>query len=109
MDYLQSGMAPDSILERIQKNENELKQLRNQLDIKSKEIALVDDEAYTRLVKKFKSYMGSVKSPEAKALRDATIEKIIPDTEQVAIYFKKGVTVDAETKAYFNINQEEAV
>lgn len=109
MDYLQSGIAPDSILERIQKNENELKQLRNQLDIKSKEIALVDDEAYTRLVKKFKSYMGSVKSPEAKALRDATIEKIIPDTEQVAIYFKKGVTVDAETKAYFNINQEEAV
>jgi len=109
VDYLQSGMASETILERIRKNEDELKQLRNQLDIKSREIALVDDAKYAGLVKKFKAYMGTVKSPEAKALRDAAIEKIVPDTEQVTIYFKKGVTANAETKAYFNTNQEESI
>lgn len=75
LDYLQSGKAPDTILERMQKNEDELKKHKIQLDMKSKEVMLVDEEAYTRLVKQFKNYMGTVKSPEAKSLRDAAIKK----------------------------------
>lgn len=70
---------------------------------------MATDLIYAGLVKSFKEYMGTVKSPEAKALRDAAIENIVPDTEQVTIYFKKGVTANAEAKAYFNTNQEESI
>lgn len=104
--YLEAGKATETIFSKMQKNETELKILRSQLEVKSKEISSVDDEIYNRLVSKFVNYMSKVKSPEAVALRNAVIKDIKID-DNVTIEFNSGITVNSETIRYFNDNMEE--
>jgi DNA integration/recombination protein len=106
-NYLEAGKATETIFNKMQKNETELKVLRSQLEVKSKEISLVDDETYDRLVSKFINYMSKVKSPEAIALRNAAIKDIQINDNNVEIEFNSGITIDSETVQYFNDNMEE--
>lgn len=104
--YLEAGKATETIFNKMQKNETELKILRSQLEAKSKEIFLVDDECYNKLVSKFVNYMSTVKSPEAVAFRNAVIKDIKID-DNVTIEFNSGVTINSDTTQYFNDNTEE--
>lgn len=104
MAYLEKGKATDSILENIDKNEKEIKQLKIQLDFKSNEIFEIDDNTYEALVKKFNNYMCTVKSPESAALKEAVIDDIQIGKENITVDFKPGVTIDEDTKEYFNFS-----
>lgn len=102
MKYLEKGKATDTILSEIDKNEKIIKQLKIQLDSKSNEISEIDDKAYECLVKKFNNYMCTVKSPESAALKAALIDNIQIGKENITVDFKPGVTIDENTKDYFN-------
>ncbi|MCM1508473.1 MAG: recombinase family protein [Ruminococcus flavefaciens] len=105
--YLENGKATETIFNKMQKNETELKILKNQLELKLHEIADIDDETYDRLVSKFMNYMSTIKSPEAVALRNATIKNIEINESDVTIEFNSGITINNETVQYFNDNMEE--
>ncbi|MCM1222250.1 MAG: recombinase zinc beta ribbon domain-containing protein [Lachnospiraceae bacterium] len=105
--YLENGKGTSTILEKIEKNETELKILKNQLELKSHEIADIDDETYDRLVSKFMNYMSTVKSPETVALRNAAIKNIEINESDVTIEFNSGIAINNETVQYFNDNMEE--
>lgn len=106
-DYLEAGKATQTILDKLQKNETELTILRTQLEAKSGEPVVVDEETYSRLVKRFTGYMSSVKTSETIALRDATIDHINVDTDDVTVFFKPGIYADDATVNYFNDYVEE--
>ncbi len=106
-NYLGAGKGTQTILDKIQKNETEMKVLQAQLEAKSKEIGTVDEETYERLVKQFLNYMCTEKSPEAHELREATISDVQIDENDVTIHFQKGVTADEATICYFNDNKED--
>lgn len=105
-NYLEAGKATDTIFNKMQKNETELKILRNQLEAKSKRIPFVDDETYDRLVNKFVNYMSTIKSSETAALRNAALKNIEINDNEVTIEFNHGITIDQETIRYFNDNME---
>lgn len=104
--YLENGKGTKTILERIDKNEKELEILKNQLELKSHEIADIDDKTYSRLVNKFMDYMSNEKSPKAKELRNSAISDIKIGENNIDIYLNHGVTADKATVKYFN-NVEE--
>lgn len=106
-DYLEAGKATQTILDKLQKNETELTILRTQLEAKSGEPVVVDEETYSRLVKRFTGYMSSVKTSETIALRDAAIDHINVDTDDVTVFFKPGIYADDATVNYFNDYVEE--
>lgn len=105
--YLENGKGTKTILEKIDKNEKEIEILKNQLELKSHEIADIDDETYRRLVNKFMDYMSNEKSSKAKNLRDSAISDIKIGENNIEVYFNHGVTADKETVEYFNNNREE--
>ena len=100
---LEEGKATKTILDKMQKNETELSCLKEQLAIKSKQITTIDDETYEKLIQQFVQYMSDVKSPEAFALKDKTIDNITIGENSVTVNFFNGVTVDEDTIKYFNI------
>lgn len=106
LGYLEAGRATQTIIEKMEKNEAELAIFRTQLAAKNKEVSTVSDDTYDKLVKQFLSYMGTQKTSEAYALRDAAISGINIDDDAVTISFESGVTADEDTVIYFNDNME---
>lgn len=104
--YLEAGRATQTIMDKIEKNEAELAILKTQLNAKNKEVYTVHGDVYDDLVKKFLSYMGTEKSSEAYALRDAAISNIDIGNNSVTINFNNGVKADDDTINYFNDNME---
>lgn len=99
---LEDGKASKTILDKMQKNETELSALNEQFTVKSKQLSTIDNATYAKLVKQFVGYMSNVKSPEAFALKEAAINKIDIDENDVTIYFNSGMTADEDTIKYFN-------
>ena len=102
MAYLEQGRATETILRSVEKNEQELRQLKQQLDALDNPISAVDDAAYREIVQKFTNYMCTEKSPEAAALKEAVLRDIQIGKETITVNFQHGVSIDEETKAYFN-------
>ena len=102
MKYLESDKATDSILATIDKNQNEINQLKMQLELKNNKISKIDEEKYNELLKKFNNYMCNVKSPEAITLKEAVIDNVQIGKDDIIVNFKPGVTIDNVTKNYFN-------
>ncbi len=100
--YISDGRESPSISSKIQNNDIELSALRQQLENESKQVNVIDNEIYDKLVKHFTHYMSEVKSPEAAALKDAAINRIVPDKNEITIYFNNGVSADDDTIQYFN-------
>ena len=107
--YLEAGRATQTIMDKIEKNEAELAILKTQLNAMNKEVYTVHGDVYDDLVKKFLSYMGTEKSSEAYALRDAAISSIDIGDNSVTINFNNGVKADDDTINYFNDNMEVSV
>ena len=107
MAYLEQGRATETILRSVEKNEQELRQLKQQLDALDNPISAVDDAAYREIVQKFTNYMCTEKSPEAAALKEAVLRDIQIGKETITVNFQHGVFIDEETKAYFNDNRKE--
>ena len=107
MAYLEQGRATETILRSVEKNEQELQQLKQQLDALDNPISAVDDAAYREIVQKFTNYMCTEKSPEAAALKEAVLRDIQIGKETITVNFQHGVFIDEETKAYFNDNRKE--
>ncbi|WP_295219085.1 recombinase family protein [Ruminococcus sp.] len=103
MVYLEKGRATETILRSIDKNETEIQQLKQQLEAVGNTISEIDETAYQELVQKFTNYMCTEKSPEAAALKSAVIQEIQIGKETITVAFQPGVSIDKETKAYFNI------
>ena len=57
MAYLEQGRATETILRSVEKNEQELQQLKQQLDALDNPISAVDDATYREIVQKFTNYM----------------------------------------------------
>ncbi|MFR0950615.1 MAG: hypothetical protein ACLSFT_08850 [Ruminococcus callidus] len=109
MAYLEQGRATETILRSVEKNEQELQQLKQQLDALDNPISAVDDAAYREIVQKFTNYMCTEKSPEAAALKEAVLRDIQIGKETITVNFQHGVSIDEETKAYLNDNRKERV
>ena len=107
MAYLEQGRATETILRSVEKNEQELRQLKQQLDALDNPISAVDDTTYREIVQKFTNYMCTEKSPEAAALKEAVIRDIQIGKETITVNFQHGVPIDEETKAYFDDNRKE--
>lgn len=107
MAYLEQGRATETILRSVEKNEQELQQLKQQLDALDNPISAVDDATYREIVQKFTNYMCTEKSPEAVALKEAVLRDIQIGKETITVNFQNGVTIDEETKAYFDDNRKE--
>lgn len=105
--YLEAGKATQTIMDKLQKNEAELQILKTQLEAKSKEIPIIDEITYQRLVRQFMNYMCTEKSSEAYELKEAVIKDIKIDENKIEIQFNQGVTVDDDTINYFNNNKED--
>ena len=91
----------------LRKNEQELRQLKQQLDALDDPVSAVDDAAYREIVQKFTNYMCTEKSPEATALKEAVLRDIQIGKETITVNFQHGVPIDEETKAYFNDTRKE--
>ena len=107
MAYLEQGRATETILRSVEKNEQELRQLKQQLDALDNPISAVDDTTYREIVQKFTNYMCTEKSPEAAALKEAVLRDIQIGKETITVNFQHGVFIDEETKAYFDDNRKE--
>lgn len=99
---LEAGIATDTIMQKLQKNEDELAALTTQLEAKKGELSTIDDDTYNELVKRFISYMGKNKTPQAADLRNAAIDRIEVSNDKTTIYFNHGIGIDEETKKYFD-------
>lgn len=107
MAYLEQGRATETILRSVEKNEQELQQLKQQLDALDNPISAVDDATYREIVQKFTNYMCTEKSPEAAALKEAVLRDIQIGKETITVNFQHGVSIDEETKAYFDDTRKE--
>ena len=107
MAYLEQGRATETILRSVEKNEQELQQLKQQLDALDNPISAVDDATDQEIVQKFTNYMCTERSPEAAALKEAVLRDIQIGKETITVNFQHGVFIDEETKAYFNDNRKE--
>ena len=107
MAYLEQGRATETILRSVEKNEQELQQLKQQLDALDNPISAVDDATYQEIVQKFTNYMCTERSPEAAALKEAVLRDIQIGKETITVNFQHGVFIDEETKAYFDDNRKE--
>ena len=105
-EYLEAGKATHTILNKLQKNETELMILNTQLKAKSGQPLSVDEETYNKLIKQFTAYMGNNKTSESIALRDASIDYIEVEDDDINIYFKPGILADDNTVKYFNRYKE---
>lgn len=99
---LEAGIATDTIMQKLQKNEDELASLKSQLEAKKGELSTIDDDTYNELVKRFVNYMGKNKTPQAADLRNAAIDRIEVSNDKTTIYFNHGIGIDEETKKYFD-------
>lgn len=102
---LEAGCATDTIMKKLARNEAELASLTAQLEAKTKEVSLVDDDTYNELVKRFTDHMSTQMTPQALDLRNAAIDRIEVGSEETTIYFHDGIGIDRETQEYFNNNQ----
>ena len=107
MAYLEQGRATETILRSVEKNEQELQQLKQQLDALDNPISAVNDATYQEIVQKFTNYMCTERSPEAAALKEAVLRDIQIGKETITVNFQHGVSIDEETKAYFDDNRKE--
>lgn len=105
-EYLEKGKATQTIFEKMEKNETELRILDAQLKAKTQSLSIVDDEVYNTLVKQFVGYMSTEKTAEAFALKEAVIKDIQVDEDNIEIIFQSGMTLNEETIDYFNDMEE---
>ena len=99
---LEMGYADETIMNKMSRNEKELKELTAQLENMAKEVSDIDDSTYNELVKRFTDYMNANMTSQAIDLRNAVIDHVAIGSNKTTIYFNCGVEIDDEAKLYFN-------
>ena len=99
---LEAGIATATIMNKLQKNEKDLAALTAQLETKADEISMIDNDTYHELVNRFVNYMGNQKTPQAVDLRNAAIHHIDYGSDKTTIHFNRGISINEETREYFD-------
>lgn len=101
MRLAESGNAPETVLERINLLDDEIKNLNARLQqIEGQHHIFISDDLIG-LKEKFMDYMVTQDTLEARKLIQATIKKIEIDNEKAEIVFNNGIAMNRETAALF--------
>lgn len=102
LDRIESGKAPNTVINRIKDLENEINQLDSQMNQAETKPYIFTHDDFEIIKKQFIPYMKEQNSLEAKKLLNTTIDKVIIGQDTIDIKFRKGIEGTKNTIEFFS-------